>query len=91
MDGIKSYETMAKLNFSETERERAVNCADMLIKSFELLDKIDTRCVMPLISVLDIKNIMREDAVIKNITRDELLSNAPEQYEGYFQVPRTLD
>jgi Asp-tRNA(Asn)/Glu-tRNA(Gln) amidotransferase C subunit len=27
---------------------------------------------------------------VKAITRDELLSDAPEQYDGYFQIPRTV-
>jgi Asp-tRNA(Asn)/Glu-tRNA(Gln) amidotransferase C subunit len=34
---------------------------------------------------------MREDIAVKTISRDELLESAPEQYGGYFQVPRTVE
>ena len=47
--------------------------------------------MQPLVSVLDIKNVLREDIEAKTISRDEILENAPEQYDGYFQVPGTLE
>jgi aspartyl/glutamyl-tRNA(Asn/Gln) amidotransferase C subunit len=40
--------------------------------------------------VLNLQNVLREDAAKKLLSREELLSNAPEQYDGYFQVPGTL-
>jgi len=33
---------------------------------------------------------MREDVAVKLLPRDELLANAPEEYDGYFKVPGTL-
>ena len=89
-DFIK-YEAMAKLDLSETERQNLSACTDKLIESFSVLENIDTSGAKPLVTVLDIQNVMRNDIAKKTITREELLSNAPEQYDGYFQVPRTLD
>jgi len=91
MIDMKSFESMAKVCLKEDERVWVTNCADMLVKSFDELEKIDTNNVEPLITVLDIKNILREDIATKFMSREELLSNAPEQYDGYFQVPKTID
>ena len=52
---------------------------------------IDTAGAEPLVTVLNVQNILREDVVKKIVTRDELLSGAPEEYGGYFQVPKTLE
>jgi len=91
MKNIKDYEAMARLDLPESERRWVSDRADMLINSFNLLDGIDASNVEPLITVLGIKNVFRDDVSIKMLPREEILANAPEQYEGYFQVPRTLD
>jgi len=91
MKNIKDYEAMAKLDLPESERRLASDRADMLIDSFGLLEGIDTSGIEPLITVLDVKNVFREDVGVKMLTREELLVNAPEQYEGYFMVPKTLE
>jgi len=91
MQNIKDYEAMVKLNLPESERQWLSNRADMLLKSFAALEEIDTSGVEPLVTVLDVQNVLREDVSAKMLSRDELLANAPEQYDGYFQVPRTLE
>jgi len=91
MKDIKDYEAMAKLDLPEEERRRVSDRADMLIDSFNRLNEIDTSGVEPLITVLDIKNVFREDVSVRMLPREELLANAQEQYDGYFQVPKTLD
>jgi len=90
MIDIKKYETMSKLDLPETERQLISDRAEKLLGSFSALDKIDADGVEPLVTVLDIQNVLRDDVAKQFITRDELLSNAPEQYAGYFQVPEVL-
>jgi len=87
----KPYEAMAKLDLLENEREWISARADMLVESFTALGSINTDGVEPLVTVLDIQNILREDICVRTVTREELLANAPERYDGYFQVPKTLE
>ena len=88
---IKEYESMVKLNLSESERKWVSDIADMLTGSFGALEGVDTSGAEPLVTVLDIRNVLREDVSAKMLSREELLANAPEQYDGYFQVPKTLE
>jgi len=88
---IKEYELMMKFNLTNDERVFISDKIDNLIESFKMLETIDTSGVEPLVTVLDIQNVLREDVMTKFITCEELLSNAPEQYDGYFQVPKTLE
>lgn len=91
MFNIKKYENMSMLELPDGQRERIDSCAETLIAGFAALEAIDTDGTKPLVTVLDLHNILREDTAAKLFTRDEILSNAPEQYDGYFQVPGTLE
>lgn len=88
---LSSYENMAKLSLTEDIRKWVVDSFNILEESFKKLESVDTEGVEPLFTVLDLKNVLREDVSAKFIERDELLSNAPEEYDGYFQVPKTLE
>ena len=88
---IKSYESMAKLSLNESERATISKYSEKLLKSFDELEHISVETVEPLVTVLNANNILREDISMKFLTREELMSNAPEQSDGYFQVPRTID
>ena len=87
---IASYEAMAKLKLNDDTRSWAHKNMNYLEVHFQKLEQIDTKDVKPLITVLELQNVLRDDVSRKFITRDELLANAPEEHEGYFQVPKTL-
>jgi len=91
MLGVTEYEAMAMLDLQNEERTALEKCINELSKSFSKLEQVDTTNVQPLVSVLDIKNVLREDISAKIISRDKILESAPEQYDGYFQVPGTLE
>jgi len=79
------------LELPETEREALAERFDASVSNFSALDVYDTTGVKPLVTVLDRHSIMREDIPEKTTRREELLKNAPEQYDGYFQVPATIE
>ncbi|MCL2366099.1 MAG: Asp-tRNA(Asn)/Glu-tRNA(Gln) amidotransferase subunit GatC [Oscillospiraceae bacterium] len=91
MVDMKHYEHMVMLELSDDERMQLSKRLDTLIESFSALEQIDTDGVLPLVSVVDGQSILREDVAVKMISRDALLSNAPEQYDGYFQVPGAIE
>jgi len=90
MKNIKDYESMAKLDLPDDERQHISAIADTLIDGFAAISSIDTDGVEPLFTVLDVQNVLREDISMKMLSREELLANAPMQDGGYFQVPKTL-
>jgi len=88
---IEECAQMAKVSLTEAEQTEMAKQANILVESFNALESIDTEGVDVKFTVLDIKNVLRDDVVNKTISREILLSNAPEQYGGYFQVPKTID
>ena len=91
MRDFADYESMAMLELSDAERDLLRKRFDALADGFSVLDAFDTNDVAPLVSVLDLKNVLREDEAKKFLSREELLANAPEQHDGYFQVPAAID
>ena len=91
MVDIKEYEAMAMLELPDDERERLAERFDALVSGFTALERIDADGVKPLVTVLNLNNVLREDVALKHISREEILANAPEHSDGYFQVPGTLE
>ena len=91
MQKITKYENMAMLELPEDERGILEERFAAIAGSFNELDRYDTNGTEPLVTVLDLGNIMREDVPVKFMPRSELLANAPEQHDGFFRVPGTLD
>lgn len=91
LHAVSEYETMVKLNLPESERIWVAEKASRLEESFMELSKVDTEGVEPLISVLNLNSPLREDLPAKLVSREEILSNSPEQFNGYFQVPKTIE
>jgi len=91
MIDITKYEAMAMFDLSDEERGKLCTRAGELVESFSALESIDTGGVEPLVSVLDTRNVLRGDMSERILTRDEIMANAPEQYDGYFRVPGTLE
>jgi len=91
MSDICSYEKTAMLELSSSEREVLKERFDIIKNGFSELDAYDTSEAEPLVTVLDVHNVTREDIPEKIVQRKELLENAPEQSDGYFRVPATID
>jgi len=91
MRNIKDYESMAMFDLPELERLRLKERFDKITSGFSALDKYDTTGVEPLVTVLDVHNIMREDVSFKPISTDELFGSINEQHDRYFRVPAAID
>jgi len=87
---IRGYESMAMLGLPDDEREELTGRFGAVVAGFEALGRFDADGAAPLVTVLDARNVMREDVAEKFLTREEILANAPEEYDGYFKVPGTL-
>ena len=91
MRSFKDYESMAMLDLPEAERAGLIERFDEIVSGFAALDNFDTDGALPLVSVLNVQNVLREDVAVKLFSRDEVLENAPEKHDGYFQVPAAID
>lgn len=88
---IKDVEHVAKLARLELSEEEKVKFSKQLgdiLKYMEQLNEVDTTGVEPMNHPIDFSNVMRDDVVHYEQTREELMANAPEVEQDYFKVPK---
>ena len=82
---------LAKLSLSEEEKEAAKTDMANVLDYIDMLNELDTDGVEPMPHVFPVNNVFREDVVTNENQREAMLSNAPEQKDGCYKVPRTFD
>lgn len=82
---------LAKLELSDDEKEQAKKDMGSMLDYIDKLNELDTEGVEPMSHVFPVKNVFREDVVTNEDTREKILKNAPEEKDGSFMVPRTVD
>lgn len=82
---------LAKLDLSEAEKEDAKKDMGRMLDYIDKLNELDTTGVEPMSHVFPVQNVFREDVVTNGDQRDAVLKNAPEEYDGAFVVPRTIE
>ena len=82
---------LAKLELSREEKEAAKNDMSRMLDYIDKLNQLDTTQVEPMSHVFPVNNVFREDVVTNGDDRDNILKNAPEQKEGAFKVPKTVE
>ncbi len=82
---------LAKLELSAEEKEQAKADMGRMLDYIDKLGELDTTDVEPMSHVFPVENVFREDVVTNGDERERLLSNAPQEKDGMFVVPRTFD
>ena len=82
---------LAKLELSEEEKEQAKKDMGSMLDYIDKLNELDTSNVEPMSHVFPVHNVFREDVVVNGDDRENILKNAPEEKDGSFVVPKTVD
>ncbi|ROR27444.1 aspartyl/glutamyl-tRNA(Asn/Gln) amidotransferase subunit C [Mobilisporobacter senegalensis] len=82
---------LAKLELSGEEKESAKKDLSSILNYIDTMNELDTSEMEPMSHVFPIKNVFREDVVVNEADRDNLLSNAPVKKDGCFIVPKTVE
>lgn len=88
---INYVAALAKLELSEEEKEKAKQDLGNILEYMNTMNELDTENIEPMSHVFPIRNVFREDIVVNEPNRDNLLSNAPVQKDGCFIVPKTVE
>lgn len=87
---VEHIAKLAKLEFSDAEKERFTHQFNDILKYVEQLNSVDTTGVEPLAQVIELQNVFRDDVVKPSTPADEALKNAPAATEEYFKVPKVI-
>lgn len=82
---------LAKLELSPEEKEAARHDMERMLDYIDKLNELDTSGVEPMSHIFPVDNVFREDVVTNGDDRENILRNAPEQRDGAFKVPKTVE
>lgn len=85
---VEHVAKLARLELTEEEKELYTKQLGDVLKYVEQMNEVDTSNVKPMTQVIDFCNVMREDKVVQEISKEALMANAPEEENGFFKVPK---
>ncbi len=88
---VANVALLSRLEFSESELETFTGQMDAILEYADVLNKLNVDNVQPTAHVLPLRNVMRADEANPSLSRELALSNAPEQEDGYFKVPKIME
>jgi len=91
LEAMLALEKLNQIALSDAERARVISAFAMMAGEEAKLAAYDTRDVERMVHVVPLENILRDCVWSQPFTRESLLEGAPEQLDGYWQVPRLID
>lgn len=88
---IEYVSILAKLELSREEKEAAKKDMGRMLDYIDKLNELDTSKTEPMSHVFPVQNVFREDRVSDEVSREDVLANAPERTEDAFVVPKTIE
>lgn len=90
-DQVLHVAGLARLNIDESQTDMFAEQLGDILEYVETLNQLDTTDVPPTFHAVDISNAFREDRIQPHLNRKEAVSNAPEEEDGNFIVPKVIE
>ncbi|ACX52221.1 glutamyl-tRNA(Gln) amidotransferase, C subunit [Ammonifex degensii KC4] len=87
---VEHVAALARLELSEEEKELFARQLGKIIEYVNTLQELPTDDVPPLVHVVPLKNVWREDKVEEHLEVEKVLSRAPDREERFFRVSRVV-
>jgi|SRR5829696_3585810 len=86
-DEVLHVARLARLRVSDEEVERLAPELSKILGHVETMNELDLDGVEPTSHVVDLTNVLRDDAPRPSLPRDKALEQAPDAADGGFRVP----
>jgi aspartyl-tRNA(Asn)/glutamyl-tRNA(Gln) amidotransferase subunit C len=88
---IEHIAVLARLRFSEEEKELFGSQLSSILDYVEKLNELDTKDIEPTSHVLSLNNVMRDDSQAVSLPREDALVNALSHTEKFYRVPKIIE
>ena len=87
---VEHIAKLAKLEFTDTEKEKFTQQMNQILEYMEQLNSLDTSSIEPLSRVIELSNVFRADEVKPGVSTEDALKNAPAKNDQFFKVPKVI-
>jgi aspartyl-tRNA(Asn)/glutamyl-tRNA(Gln) amidotransferase subunit C len=90
-EDVEQVAELAQLTLDDDEKRRLAEDMGAIFSYLDKLNDLNTDHTEPMMHVLDMINVYRDDEVKPSLTREEAFQNAPQTDGEYFLVPKILE
>ncbi|MBQ9118384.1 MAG: Asp-tRNA(Asn)/Glu-tRNA(Gln) amidotransferase subunit GatC [Clostridia bacterium] len=90
-DLLDTLEKVNQLALTQDEKASVQAYFERVAQDLPSFAEVDTQNVTPMVYVMPLSNVLREDESSQPFTRDDLQKGAPEAEDGYWEVPRLIE
>ncbi len=87
---VENLAQLVRLTLTSEEKEKYAQQLSSILDVFEIINRLPTENVEPLIHIHPLVNVMRDDVISPSLSPEEVMGNAPLQEDGQFKVPRII-
>jgi len=87
---VEHVALLARLELTEEETEVYTEQLNSILEYAAILESLDTEQVVPTSHAVPLHNVLREDQVQPSMDRAQVLSNAPDEEDNFFRVPKIV-
>ena len=88
---VKKVAKLSRISLDDKNLESLSHDLASILKFVEQLNKLDTKSVKPLNSIVDKSLEPRKDQVNDGNVKQEILKNSPDKNEDFFIVPKVVE
>lgn len=88
---IKTIANLARLKFPKEDEAKFMNDINGILDWVEQLKEVNVDGIEPLVSVSPRESAIRADQVTDGGLQTELMANAPESVQGFYEVPKMVE
>ena len=81
---------LAKLKLGEEELGKITEKLTLVLGHFEKISEVNTEGVEPLVTPIEVTQVLRPDQIEQELTPDQIVANAPARQGNLFKVPPVL-
>ncbi|PTT18690.1 Asp-tRNA(Asn)/Glu-tRNA(Gln) amidotransferase subunit GatC [Microbacterium sp. HMWF026] len=89
-DLVRHLGVLARIQLSDEEVQSLTGQLDAIVDNIAKVSEVATPDVVATSHPIPLKNVFRPDVVGQTLTREQALSNAPDQADGRFRVTAIL-
>ena len=90
-DHVKRVGKLAQLGLTDAEITETLTQLNSILSLVDQMQQIDTKGVVPLAHPLELKQILRADAVTEMDQREKFQNTSPQADAGLYLVPRVVE
>ncbi len=88
---VEHVALLARLGLTDAELALLEGQLNHILDQYQVLSRLDTDTIPPTAQVIELENILRDDAPRASLTPGEALAGAPERAGDYFVVPVVVE